>query len=85
MVFYLFSRNKERFGQFAPSIRRVGKLAFWLALSATFGLCVIVITPLLSLGLARTFDRMELTIRLRAIGFVFRVLFSFAQVSGRAQ
>lgn len=80
MAFYLTSRNPERFGHFAPSIRRVGKLAFWLLLSAIFGLLVVLFTALLSLGFTRTFERMLLTIRFRAVGYTFRILFSFAQV-----
>lgn len=82
MLFYITSRDKERYGHFSSSIRRVGKLAFWLALSAICDLLTIILTVLHFIvgQQPRTFDQMVATIRFRMIGYVFRVFFSFAQV-----
>ncbi len=82
MYFYLVSRGAERFGNFAPSIRRVGKLAWWLALSAIFGGTVIILTVLMSVftALPRTSENFMWTTRFREVGYVCRVCFSFSQV-----
>lgn len=81
-MFYVTSRNPERYGEFASSIRRVGKLAFWLALSAIFGLLYILMSGMFILAGAqpRTFSNILWSLRLRVIGFVLRVFFSFSQV-----
>lgn len=82
-MFYVTSGEAERYGEFASSIRRVGKLAFWLALSAIFGLLTVATMVIhFSVGMLqpRTFTQMLWTLRVRAIGYVLRVIFSFAQV-----
>jgi hypothetical protein len=80
-MFYVTSRNPDRYGEFAASIRRVGKLAFWLALSAIFGLLYILMGVMYILVSAqpRTFPNILWSLRLRAIGYVLRVFFSFSQ------
>ncbi len=83
VVFYLTSKKgAQNFGQFSRSIRRVGKLASWLALSAVFDLTLVVLIILQSVVVAfpLTFANIMSALYMREAGYLCRVLFSFSQV-----
>jgi hypothetical protein len=77
-MLYLTLIDEDRFGIFSPSIRRVGKMAFWLAISSVFGLLLVAVIILQPKTISKA--GVMTTLWMRFIGYIFRVLCSFAQV-----